>query len=167
MNQKEPLYNKVEEYILGVCFAAMVLIAGVNAFSRYFFDYTFSWAEQACRLCFIWIATIGASYTTLKLSHLKVTAIHSFIPQRGRLILRIVSNIIVVIFGVVCTIYLYKIFYNTIIHKETFSSMPWLPAWVKYLPGLLGFAGMCVRTIQVELIPACKELFNKGGDNKC
>lgn len=156
--KKEKFINSIEMNILAFCFAIMCIITMVNVITRYFFSFTFSWAEQLTKILFVWFTFSGISYAGYKCAHLKVTALESFLPKRiGRIIL-LIGDIISVLFGFATSYYILTIVISIIQRGQTFPSMPWLSAWVMYIPGVIFMFTFALRVIQSGLIPGIKAI---------
>ena len=56
------LLEKLEEGLLSLLMAAMVLVTFVQVVARYFFNYSFTWALEATTVLFAWLIFIGMSY---------------------------------------------------------------------------------------------------------
>lgn len=160
MEEKTTGKSKIEEYILAVLFAAMVVITAVNVFTRYCLAYTFSWAEQVTRILFVWITMVGVSLAGLQGKHLKVTALNMVLPKKTGKIVLFIGNIISAIFGVIIAYYIFSLILNMLEYAQTFSAVPWLPVWVMYIPGVIFMLGFVIRLFQGEIIPAIKEFKN-------
>ena len=44
---------------------------------------------------------------------------------------------------------------------QYFSAIPWLPATVMYIPGIIGMGGFCIRLCQGSIIPNLKAIREK------
>lgn len=146
-NEKIPIYDKIEIFIIILLFTFMVAISGFTVFSRYLFSFTFSWAEQITRIMFVWITFAGISWAGLLGHHMRVNLLSKFLGKGGRYLMW-AGDCITVLFGVYMA---YKIFgvMSTIYKREqVFSAMPWMPVWIMYLAGVLGMLGLSIRTIQ-------------------
>ncbi|RGY94981.1 TRAP transporter small permease [Clostridium sp. AM58-1XD] len=158
--KKEPLINQIEEYMLAIIFAVMVIVTAVNVFTRYVFSYTFSWAEQFTRLLFVWLTFVGVSLAALKGKHLKVSAAAQLLPGKMGTVVFLIGDVVTVIFSLYMIRYMIIIINNILVNKQVFSAMTWLPMWVMYVPGVIGMAGWAVRTVQASLIPGIKTLIS-------
>lgn len=62
-----------------------------------------SWTEELARYIFISITYYGAVYAFRKHKHLKVEVIESFVGHKGKVILRLITNISSIIFCIIMT----------------------------------------------------------------
>ena len=56
------IYNRIEEIIIIVLFILMTIITAMTVVTRFFFNFTLSWAEQFARLDFIRRDQLGREY---------------------------------------------------------------------------------------------------------
>lgn len=157
--KKDPFYNHIEKWIMVFCLAMMCIITFVNVITRYFFSFTFSWAEQISRILFVWLTFSGISFCALKSGHLKVTVLGSVFHKAGGAI-SLFGDLVSILFGFYACYHITTIFVKNIISNQVFSAIPGLPVWVMYLPGVIFTFTFSLRLIQVSLIPAIKR---KGG----
>lgn len=153
----EPFYNKIEEYLLAFFFSLMVIITGFTVFSRYLFSFTFSWAEQATRIFFVWITFIGISLAAYKSRHLKVTAVTLVMSKKAGERLIFFGDFVSFLFGFYIAYYILDIIIMTIQKGQVFPSMPWLPTWTMYMGGVLGMIGFSLRLLQVSIVPFIRD----------
>lgn len=152
--KKEPFYNNIERYIIIVLFTAMTTIVAFTVFSRYLFNFTFSWAEQMAKLLLVWTSFAGISWAGRVDAHMRVTAL-SLLTKKNPKIFDIVFLIGDLIAAAYCFYLAYKIFGTLLMIKsqsQVFSAMPFIPKWVMYLAGVLGMAGMGIRILQRSYI---------------
>ncbi len=148
---KTPFYDKIEIAAIIVLFTAMVAISGFTVISRYCFSFTFSWAEQATRVMFVWLTFAGVSWAGLHNLHMRVAVLSNLLGVRGGRVLLFLGEWITVLFSLYMA---YKIFgVMLVVHsrKQVFSAMPWAPVWVMYLGGVLGMIGLAARILQRQI----------------
>ena len=138
----------------------MTAIVAVNIILRAF-NMSLPWADQAARILFVWCTLIGISLGALTFQHLKVEAIDNFLPRKITFWIDFFGDFVSLVYGVVVSYMMWIYIQNIIQFPQYFSSMPWLSAAVMYIPGLIGMAGFCVRTIQASLIPNIKLIKGK------
>src|SRR5699024_12688088 len=81
MNVKELFDKRIEEFILVLTMAIMVLIMSIQSTSRYFIGNSFSWVSELSQYLHIWQIWIGASLATLVQSHIRVDVfVKLFLP---------------------------------------------------------------------------------------
>jgi len=72
----------VEQLVLTILFAAMVLVTFVQVVLRYVFNSGFLWAVQFTSVCFAWLILLGISYGIRHRAHLGVDAFVRLFPER-------------------------------------------------------------------------------------
>jgi len=72
------IVDKVIETVGSIFLLGVTLLAVIQVFLRYIFNYAIIWSEEFSRLLFVWIIMLGAA---LGLSHGKHMVI-KFVPQR-------------------------------------------------------------------------------------
>lgn len=160
MDKEYKWYNHIEEWILCICFGLMTMIVGVNVILRMCFSYSLSWGDQAARILFIWCTMIGVSLAALKGTHLKVEAINAFFPKAA-VYINLIGDIISLIYAVVVCYFMWTYIQTMMEFPQYFSAIPWLPATVMYIPGIIGMSGFCVRICQGSIIPNLKAIREK------
>lgn len=153
-------YNRIEEWILAICFGLMTAIVGINVILR-IFHLSIAWADQAARILFVWCTLIGISLGALTFQHLKVEAIDSFLPRKITFWIDLLGDFISFVYAIVVSYMMWVYIQNIIEFPQYFSSMPWLSAAVMYIPGLIGMIGFCIRITQASLIPNIKLIKGK------
>lgn len=79
--QKAGLVEVIEEAIIAVLFAAMVLITFSQVVARYVFNSGVIWAVELTTYCFAWLVLYGASWGVKRSAHLGVDAFVRLFPQ--------------------------------------------------------------------------------------
>ncbi|MGI5967540.1 MULTISPECIES: TRAP transporter small permease [Anaerotruncus] len=151
----------IEDNLAVILFFIMTCITCMNVFTRFFLNYTASWAEQTTRLLFIWVGYAGVCICVRRDSHLKVEALPAFLPPRGGAAVRVIGDLVSVLFGYYISWKIFETTLNLIATHQTFPAMPSVPVWIMYLPGALGMFGFATRMIGT-LIKHCKQAFGKG-----
>ena len=159
--KKVPWYNQIEEWMLAICFGFMTAIVGANVIARFGFKTSIAWADQMGRIMFVWITMIGVSLAALKGTHLKVEALTSFLPRKPGLIVSLFGDFVSVVYAVVVCYFMWSYIANMLQFPQYFSAIPWLPATVMYIPGVMGMIGFIIRLFQGSIIPQIQELRGK------
>ncbi|WHH56813.1 TRAP transporter small permease [Petroclostridium sp. X23] len=172
MNQeKVPFYNKIELFIIVALFTLMVIITGFTVISRYFFSFTFSWAEQLTRIMFVWVTFAGISWAGMLGAHMRVSAITMVTGEKVGKYIFWFGDIVTICFGFFMSYKIAAVMLVVIDKGQSFASIPWLSVSVIYLAGSLGMMGLAIRVIQsrvVEYIEKNKKIVNankEGGNN--
>ena len=78
--------------VLGVGLAAgMTSVVAANIIARYFFDYSFSWSEEAARYMMIWMTMVGAAMAVRKWSHFRLEFLEHVVVSRLRSVLHTIA----------------------------------------------------------------------------
>lgn len=81
--------------VLFLLLASMVINTSVSVFYRYILNDAISWSEEASRYLMIWMGFFGMSLATRDRDHVGITFVANAMPPLGRMILRYVSDAIV------------------------------------------------------------------------
>jgi TRAP-type C4-dicarboxylate transport system permease small subunit len=149
--KKRHFYDKIEMAVIVVMFTVMVIVTAFTVFSRYFFHFTFSWAEQFTRVLFVWVSFAGISLAGRLNAHMRVSALTIFMSEKKGRLLLVIGDLIAVIVGSYLVYKIASVMFLTIQRKQFFSAIPWCPVWVMYLGGVLGMLGFVCRVIQGRL----------------
>ena len=136
-----------EEYLLAIFMTFMLITLTAQVFCRYFLSFSFSWAEQASRIGFVWLTMVGISLAAKKGMHLKIDAVPQFFPRSAKTV-NFISNTVTILFGLGMGGLIFKTVLMQVKFSQYFSSIPWLPTWTMYIAGVLGLFGLSLRTAQ-------------------
>lgn len=142
------ILDKWEEYVLFVFMISMLAVLLVQVFCRYVLSFSFSWAEQAARIGFVWLTMVGISLAAKKGLHLKVDMLNQVLPRRLSRYVSGFSDLATVLFGLGMGWLIFKTVMMQVRLNQVFPSIPWLPTWTMYAAGTLGMLGLSVRTVQ-------------------
>lgn len=93
---------RLAQYVVIIGTGVMSLLVLIQVFSRYFFDYSFIWADELGRFIFVWVVFIGASIALRDDQLVKVSFIFDFLHVTMQKAAKIGSTVLVLIFlGVV------------------------------------------------------------------
>ena len=148
--KKEPFYNQIEKWIIIVMMICMIALTFFTVCSRFFFAYTLSWAEQLERLMMIWMFFAGISWAGKLDFHYKVTAVTMLFKKHPKMAAAILAfgDIIMIAFGIYMAIQIGKVTTTMMRTGPVLASLPFIPKWIQYLPGVLGMIGLSARTLQ-------------------
>lgn len=158
---KKLLYflDNIEKYALCAMFTALVVLVFIQVVARYIFATAWGWMEILTRLLFVYITYIGASWAAKSASHLRVSAGAELLPGKyTKNIFFLFGDCVLV--GI-CAYFGYQLFlmtYAFYLQGVTYTGAKWLPVWVMYFAGVLGFFGITIRTIQGGVLFEIKEL---------
>ena len=91
------LITEVPAAIL-VAVEIVVLFAGVV--SRYVFHAPLTWSDELASILFLWLAMLGAVIALRRGEHMRLTAIVTRLPERGRALLETLAALVVAVFVV-------------------------------------------------------------------
>lgn len=92
------LEDNLEEIISIIFMAAIAVIMGIQVCARYVFNSSLSWSEELCIYMFIWMGFLSLSYCIKRKSSIKVEMIVDLLPEKVKLCLRVLENLIMVVF---------------------------------------------------------------------
>lgn len=127
--------NRLELYILACFGLAETVVMFGNAVGRYFFEYTFPWAEEVTRILFVWSMFLAITTAFIRNGHIGFTAL----AEKNRLtkaISELAYDITLLAVGFIMAVYGWK--YNRITGSVPLPGTD-LPTSVFLLPGV--FAG--------------------------
>ena len=138
----------LEETLLTVF---LVLIAAVELMQviirKLPFVPALTWAEEFCRFMWIWSVFISLPYTVRNDSMLRVTALGDLLSEKGKRILELTTDLIVLAAMVFCAVSSVPVVAGIAKSGETSPAMLW-PMWVVYSFVLIGFVLASVRSFQ-------------------
>jgi len=103
------LFSLIITIITGIALVVMTVIFGWLVFGRYVLNSTPTWVEQVSLLLVVYIGFLGASVGVHKKTHLGVSVFREMSPKPVRRIFDFLSYSILGGFGVVMTVYGYKL----------------------------------------------------------
>ena len=147
--------HKVEDWILVVAIAAVVVLSAVQIFLRNLFESGIAWIPPLLGVLILWVGLLGAMVATRQHAHIKINILSSFLPKHLNTILQIVVNLFsaLVLFAVAY----YAIEFVKLDLESPTMAFGNVPVWVTetILPisfGLMGlrfFAQAIINSFQV------------------
>ena len=95
---------------------------------------------------FVWITFAGISLAGKRGAHMRVTAITLVIGEKKGKYVFWLGDLITIGFALFIGYRMVLVTQNTIVNRQVFTSMTWMPVWVMYISGVLGMAGFATRT---------------------
>ena len=159
MNWKSVLrqLDKTEERVIFGLMTISLVLLFIQIITRYIFAYSFTWAEQAVRIFFVWVTLMGISLAGKYAMHICIDVTQLFLPKTVIRYMNILSSVITIFMGCMLAFLIFRIVCAQFEHPQYFASIPWLPAWTMYLAGILGMLGLAVRTAVHILYPLLKK----------
>ena len=96
------LLHRLEDGLLVLLLAAMIVLASSQIFLRNFLETGIAWGDPLLRLMVLWIGLTGAMVATRQRKHISIDVLSRVLPERGRCVLQAVSSLFTaVVCGVV------------------------------------------------------------------
>jgi TRAP-type C4-dicarboxylate transport system permease small subunit len=99
------LNARVEEACVVFSLACMSVIIFLQVFMRYVMQNSLSWSEELARYLFILLVNMGISYGVKMKKHICVEVFTSWLPAKTKAIIRILSDVVFLVFAVVIVYY--------------------------------------------------------------
>ena len=84
--------DRVVEVLLVIVVAAMVVVGGVQVFSRYVLSHSLSWTEEFQRFCHIWMVFLTIPVAYNRGSHIGMEVLRDKLPRKAQSFLIIVND---------------------------------------------------------------------------
>ncbi|WP_085991096.1 TRAP transporter small permease [Oceanobacillus senegalensis] len=166
MNVKDLLDKRIEESILVLTMAVMVLIIFVQSTSRYFFGTAFSWGAELAQYLHVWQIWIGASLAIRLQAHIRVDVFIKIFPPFVQKLLHFLAIMCWFVFAAFLAIEGSKYVMDILVSGQTSPSLP-IPMWIPYLSIPIGGTLMVIRLFQqLYFLFTRKEDFYGTGDIK-
>ena len=126
-------FGTIELYVLALFGISETLIMFSNAIGRYFFEYTFPWAEEVTRIIFVWSMFLAITAAFIRNQHIGFTAF----SQKNRLtklVSEIIYDLTLLLIGFIMARYGWN--YNVVTGQVPLPGTD-LPTSVFLLPGVL------------------------------
>lgn len=149
------LDRHIEETLLIIFSTIMVAVIFLQVVMRQF-DNSLSWSEELARYSFIWLVYIGISYGVKKDRHIKVDVVLLLLKDKGKIILSIISNLLVLFFALFVIRYGYDIASQLLGFGQK-SPANQIPMGLVYMATPIGMGLTVIRLIQ-KLIKQIKAL---------
>jgi TRAP-type C4-dicarboxylate transport system permease small subunit len=149
------LDRHIEETLLIILSTIMVAVIFLQVVMREF-DNSLSWSEELARYSFIWLVYIGISYGIKKDRHIKVDVVLLLLKDKGKIILSIISNLLVLFFALFVIRYGYDIASQLLSFGQK-SPANQIPMGLVYMATPIGMGLTVIRLIQ-KLIKQIKAL---------
>lgn len=131
----------------------MFLTTFYQILARDVFVISSMWTEELARILFVWIVFLGAGTLVQDNQHIRISILTDRLPSAVSRFIRIVSNLLILIF---CMVFLWSAYLNCLNNWDFYApSMDWMRLSYLYL-GLLISGILMVWYLVVNLI---KDLF--------
>lgn len=96
MKVAKKILSEFELYIAGAFLSVMIMIAAINAFSRYLFNRPIRAADEIVLTLFIWCIFLGAAYCYKKKFHIGIDIFVSALPRYLNIAVRLLVGLILI-----------------------------------------------------------------------
>ncbi len=86
--------------LAGIGLCVIIATFGWHVYGRYILNDTPTWVEQLSLVLIVWISFLVSAVVVREDGHLSVEMFRDALPRRGRLVLRIVADLLLLAFGV-------------------------------------------------------------------
>lgn len=111
MSKAIKVLDKIEDVVLVLMFAVMVLVIFFQVIMRYIFNNSLPWSEELGKFLFVWISWIGISIGHRRGEHIKIELLTGKLPYKAAQICNMLSELVVIwicavtaYYGVIMTI---------------------------------------------------------------
>lgn len=106
------ILNNFELYIAAILFAIIGILLTIQVFSRYVLNHSFAWTEEMATLLFVPMIYCGISSAVTKRKHVSIEIVQEFVPFKAKKALKILSEVLFLIFCIYIQFPLYKVIEN-------------------------------------------------------
>ena len=125
--------HRMENFILVWTILGLAFIGFIQVFTRYLFNYSFTWFEELGRYLGVFIAFAGASTGVRTGSHFTMDLIVSNLSRAWRRPIRLFTHLLSAGFFVIVAWYSYKTVVRMYGYETTSPTME-IPMYLAYLP---------------------------------
>lgn len=150
LKQAGQLLDRAETTVLVWTILGLALIGCIQVFTRYLFNYSFTWYEELGRYLGVFVAFLGASIGVRSSSHFAMDLFVNKLPNPWRQLLKCCTAVLSGAFFLLVTWYSWKIVGRMYDYGTTSPTMQ-IPMYLAYLPIPFFSAVMSVRYLSVGL----------------
>jgi len=122
----------------------MILVTGINVFTRYVLHFSLPWANELARYLFVWVSLVGSSIVYKRAGLAQVTVFYNRTPFFIRRYLGIIVQIFILLFSIYAVKYGWK---QTIaVRFQHSAAMRVSMSWI-YIAIPLGFTFILIYSI--------------------
>lgn len=161
----EGFYTHLYDLVMFLCKLLLIADIGITSVAvlgRYVsFVPDPAWSEEIVLTCMIYMALMSAALAIRRQTHIRMTALDAYLPEKIVKFLDVFGDIVVLVFAVLMLVegsqYAVKVGRNSM-----YTSLPWLSKFWLYIP--VAVAGFAMVIFQIEALwKHGKILFGKGG----
>lgn len=146
-----------EEVLLALMLIAMTFIMGLQVVMRYVFNNSLSWPEEIVTYLFVWSTFLSISYCVREKSSIKIEQLYNIMPPKVQKVIKLISKTVMLILGVILTVYAYNVFITVVKIPQTSPAMG-IPMYMVYFSAFLGFVLLIIRLIQSYIAKAVEPI---------
>jgi TRAP-type C4-dicarboxylate transport system permease small subunit len=120
--------HRLEDGILVVLLATMIVLAFMQIVLRNGFDTGFTWADSLLRVMVLWIALIGAMVASRQRQHINIDVISRFLPATARRISQVVTSLFAA--GICLILARYTFSFVQMEYESPSMAFAHVPTWV-------------------------------------
>ena len=147
MRTLEWLDANTERLLVAFLLAFIVALIAANVIMRYVFNASLSWAEELTLWTFVWFIWLAVSYAFHTREHIRITVMRDLLPERVRLYLDILVDVLVLGFLVLLAIECIKLIMQPFVASQS-SVVLGLPIPIFYASAPVGAALSAFRVVQ-------------------
>lgn len=137
----------LEEFFMIVFLIGMVVVMGIQVFSRYVCSISLSWSEEITRYLFIWSAFLSVSLCTKKCISIKIDQFIRLFPKRGKAVFKVLNLTVEIIFFFYLILYAY-LYLKATIESGQVSPACGIPMYYVQSAPLVSFVLCAFRLVQ-------------------
>ncbi len=150
----------MEDAVLVVLLAAMILIAAAQILLRNLFDMGLAWGDQALRVLVLWLGLVGALAASRDNKHINIDVILKFLPAPAKALSQAIVGLFTFFVCAIVAIHAGRfVFLEYEMGTLTFGN---LPAWIIELILPAGFGVIALRYLFLS-VAEFKDFRAKGG----
>ncbi|WP_305856733.1 TRAP transporter small permease [Balneatrix alpica] len=96
-NQLSARLNRINQWVVGVLMAALLIDVWIGVLDRYLFHWQISWVEELARYIMIWAILLAVPCCTAAREHIGLTSLTSKLPWRWRRYLGITTDLLCIL----------------------------------------------------------------------
>jgi TRAP-type C4-dicarboxylate transport system permease small subunit len=135
----------IEDALLVLILAAMILLAGSQIVLRNFWDMGLAWGDPLLRVSVLWVGLLGAMAATRDDNHISIDILYRLLPITGKNVSRLITDLFT---AVVCgSVAWYGGLLVALERREESIVFASVPAWIAELIIPVGFGVMALRLL--------------------
>lgn len=144
--------DRIEELMMVMFLGLMCIFIGLQIIFRYILNWPLAWTEELARYLFVWVIYLGASIGVRKRRHLKVDAVLFLFGEKGKFMLRLLSNFIFLFFCIIIAYEGFRIVYVMQFIRPQYSPAVRFPMALAYASVPFGAVLMIIGLIRDTIL---------------